>query len=494
MRKYVKRALTLTLASVMTANVAVSAMGGVITAGESRTEAADVGGPGASGQGSGSTGGTGDVQTGQAPSAQPETSAAAQESQPQTSAPAQNGQQQSQTGGPGGTAGISEQPQTGSGQLPYQPVDTAVPAGVIQDGIKLDKVYGQNGQIISLSMKLNNVAGAISYGVYVNNGGYLPWQGDGGSAGGTEESTHIEAIQVAITGEAARLYNVYYRGVSAVAGQHGWACNEELMGTMGRGDYLTNIEVYLVPKENGAPGSYEGRFYSSYSEYLNVSDAGSTCMNPDGTGHTGWVDHDRARYYFVDGHAVTGWQYVDGLKFYFTERGALVMDVDPMIGKQDSYKLKVNKELNCLTVYAKDGDNGYILPVKSMLTSVGDDTPLGTFRTPEKYRWRFMVNGTYTQYATRITAGFLFHSITYETTNENTLITPGYNMLGVTRSLGCVRLNCWNAKWVYDNCSLGTEVEIYNDGAAPGPFFKPYQVWIPADQTYDPTDPKFAGQ
>lgn len=509
MRKYGKKALTLALASVMAVNVAMSAMGGVITAGESRTEAADTGGPGSSG-GSGSAE---TVQPGQAPSAQPETSAQAgtnsgQESQAQggsqaqgqSQAQTQQTQQQTQAGGPGaagpGAGGTSGQggSQAGSGQVPFQPVDTTVPSGVIADSVQVEKVYGKNGQITSVGMKLNNVAGAISYGVYVNNGGYLPWMGDGALAGGTEDSTYIEAIQVAVTGEAAKLYNVYYRGVSAVAGQHGWATNEELMGTIGRGDHLTSIEVYLVPKENGAPGSYEGRFYSNYSEYLNVSDNGSTCRNPDGTGYNGWVDHDRARYYFVDGQAVTGWQYIDGLKFYFTERGALVMDVDPIIGKQGSYQLKVNKELNCLTVYAKDGDNGYIIPVKSMLTSVGDDTPVGTFRTPEKYRWRFMVNGTYTQYATRITQGFLFHSITYETTKEDTLITPGYNMLGVTRSLGCVRLNAWNAKWVYDNCSIGTEVVIYNDASTPGPFFKPYQVWIPADQKYDPTDPKFAGQ
>lgn len=495
MRKYAKKALTLTLASVMAVNVMGSAMGAVITAGESRTEAADEGGPGSAGGSSTET-----VQTGQAPSDQPASSAQPETSQPETTRETQS-QTQSQTDGtrgPGGTGGpgggTTGGTQTGSGQIAYQPEDTTVPPGVIRDGITLDKVYGMSGQIQSVSMKLNQVSGAISYGVYVNNGGYLPWRGDGELAGGTEDSTYIEAIQIAVTGEAAKLYNVYYRGVSANMGQHGWACNEELMGTMGRGDHLTNIEVYLVPKENGAPGSYEGRFYSNFSEYLNVSDNGSTCVNPDGTGYNGWVDHDRARYYFVDGHAVTGWQYIDGLKFYFTERGALVMDVDPLIGKQDSYQIRVNKELNCLTVYAKDGDNGYILPVKSMLTSVGDDTPVGTFRTPEKYRWRFMVNGTYTQYATRITAGFLFHSITYETTNENTLITPGYNLLGVTRSLGCVRLNAWNAKWVYDNCKIGTEVVIYNDGTAPGPFFKPYQVWIPADQTYDPTDPKFMGQ
>ena len=494
MRKHGRKALTMALASVMAANIAMSSMGGVITAGESRTEAADTGGPGAAG-GSGSSAAT--VQPGQAPSAQPETSSqagtdAGQESQAQGQSQAQQqdqSQQQSQPAGPGAAGGGET-----SGQVSFQPVDTAVPSGVIADSVNVEKVYGKNGQITSINMKLNHVDGAISYGVYVNNGGYLPWMGDGEPAGGTEDSTYIEAIQVAITGEAAKLYNVYYRGVSAAAGQHGWATNEELMGTTGRGDHLTNIEVYLVPKENGAPGSYEGRFYSNYSEYLRVSDNGSTCINPDGTGYNGWVDHDRARYYFVDGHAVTGWQYIDGLKFYFTERGALVMDVDPLIGKQSSYQLRVNKELNCLTVYAKDGDNGYILPVKSMLTSVGDDTPVGTFRTPEKYRWRFMVNETYTQYATRITQGFLFHSITYETTKEDTLITSGYNLLGVTRSLGCVRLNAWNAKWVYDNCSLGTEVVIYNDASAPGPFFKPYQVWIPADQKYDPTDPKFAGQ
>ncbi|MFR4579272.1 MAG: hypothetical protein ACLT76_06345 [Clostridium fessum] len=39
----------------------------------------------------------------------------------------------------------------------------------------------------------------------------------------------------------------------------------------------------------------------------------------------------------------------------------------------------------------------------------------------------------YTQYATRITQGFLFHSITYATPNENNLLTVGYNGLGVSR-------------------------------------------------------------
>ena len=168
-----------------------------------------------------------------------------------------------------------------------------------------------------------------------------------------------------------------------------------------------------------------------------------------------------------------------------------MQDVDSIIGKQSSYLLKVNKTLNCLTVYAKDGDNGYIIPVKAMLTSVGDDTPIGTFQTPEKYRWRLMVNDTYTQYATRITQGFLLHSITYGSPNEMDLLTVGYNGLGVTRSLGCVRLTCENSKWIYDNCSLGTSVQIYEDPLVASPFDKPELIPISEQQTWDPSDPKF---
>ncbi len=463
MRKSTKRLTALMLVSVMTAAFAFNAMASsVIVAGDGQQE---TGGPGAGG--SSESGGSTPESVGTAPGTTPET-------------PAET---------PGESTG-TETPQF----TDYPVVSGAAAEHAIPNAVIIGKVHGSNGQLQNISMELNGIAGAISYGVYVNNGGYLPWLGNGYPSGGVEDSTHIEAIQVAITGEAASLYNVYYRGVSAKAGQHGWASAEQLMGTMGRGDYLTDIEVVLVPKEYGMPGTYEGRFYSGYSEYIRVDESGAYLKDADGSGHNGWVDHDQARYYFTNGQAVTGWHYIDGLKYYFNERGALIMDVEPYIGAQASYQLRVNKTLNCMTIYAKDGDNGYIIPVKSMLTSVGDDTPIGTFKTPEKYRWRLMVNDTYTQYATRITAGFLFHSITYEKANENTLITDGYNKLGINRSLGCIRLNCANAKWVYDNCKLGTEVVIFNDAENVGPFFKPYQVWIAADQTFDPTDPKFAGQ
>ena len=47
-----------------------------------------------------------------------------------------------------------------------------------------------------------------------------------------------------------------------------------------------------------------------------------------------------------------------------------------------------------------------------------------------------------------------------------------YNQLGNTRSLGCIRLNCEVAKWIYDNCQLGTQVNI-SSTLTSGPLAKP---------------------
>ncbi len=102
-----------------------------------------------------------------------------------------------------------------------------------------------------------------------------------------------------------------------------------------------------------------------------------------------------------------------------------------------------------------------------------------------------MINGTYAQYATRLTAGqgFLFHSITYESMNNRTLLTIGYNNLGINRSAGCIRLVCGEAYWIYTRCVIGTQVTIYNDISTPGPFDRPTVIPIPANQRWDPTDP-----
>lgn len=160
-----------------------------------------------------------------------------------------------------------------------------------------------------------------------------------------------------------------------------------------------------------------------------------------------------------------------------------------IIGKQSSYVIKVNKQQNCVTVYAKDGSNGYIIPVKAMICSTGYSTPTGTFYTPAKYRWHTLMGPSYGQWCTRIYKSFLFHSVFYNGyNNNNALSVSAYNKLGITASHGCVRLTAGDAKWIYDNCKLSTKVIIYNSSTS-GPLGKPSAYKLPYWHTWDPTDP-----
>ena len=207
---------------------------------------------------------------------------------------------------------------------------------------------------------------------------------------------------------------------------------------------------------------------------------------------TGWLTLNGQRYYLnpsKGGEKEIGWEYVDGYKLYFNSEGQLVQDVEYLIGPQDSYFIKVYKWANYLIVYAKDGDNGYTIPVKAMITSCGNNTPTGNYYTPNKFRWLTMVGGSKAQWCTQISGDYLFHSVPYRIADNSTLYTDiMYNLLGTTQSLGCIRLQAGDAKWIYDNCELGTHVNI-DPNVNQGPFDKPAFEPIPTWHTWDPTDP-----
>ena len=185
-----------------------------------------------------------------------------------------------------------------------------------------------------------------------------------------------------------------------------------------------------------------------------------------------------------------GWYYEGGYKFYY-KNGVKQLDLDGILPKQSNYYIKVNRSACTVTVYAKDGNNGYIIPVKRFACSVGKPntpTPVGTFYTPAKYRWHTLMGPSYGQYCTRITGNILFHSVAGKNMTSYNLNAKDYNMLGQPASHGCVRLCVRDAKWIYDNCSLKTKVTIY-DATSPGPLGKPNTIKIPSWQTWDPTDP-----
>lgn len=157
------------------------------------------------------------------------------------------------------------------------------------------------------------------------------------------------------------------------------------------------------------------------------------------------------------------------------------------------YYIKVNRQANCVTIYIKDEQDEYTVPVKAMVCSVGKrgNTPLGVFKTSTKYNWRYLYGDVYGQYAYRINGPILFHSVPYYEKDKSTLETEEFNKLGQPASKGCVRLTVEDAKWLIDNCPKGTTVEIY-DSEDPGPLGKPEAIKIDTNSPnkgWDPTDP-----
>ena len=140
------------------------------------------------------------------------------------------------------------------------------------------------------------------------------------------------------------------------------------------------------------------------------------------------------------------------------------------------YWIKVNKQANVATVYQLK--NGTYKPIKAFLVSCGGaNTPAGTFYTPAKYRWQTLMGPSYGQYCTRVHGGVLFHSVWYYEKNPSTQSTVQFNKLGQTASHGCIRLSVGDAKWIYDNCALGTKVTVYSS-SNPGPLGKPKGIKV----------------
>lgn len=169
----------------------------------------------------------------------------------------------------------------------------------------------------------------------------------------------------------------------------------------------------------------------------------------------------------------------------------------PMAGNGQPYYIMVNRAMNTVTVYGLDEDGYYTVPVKAMVCSVGRTghaTPTGTFTIGGRWGWVHMFDNSYGQYCTQIRGNILFHSVCYTKRSPSTLITAEYNGLGAPASLGCVRLQTVDAKWIYENCDRGTKVTIYDDAENPGPLGKPDKLveHISDEQAngWDPTDPR----
>lgn len=159
------------------------------------------------------------------------------------------------------------------------------------------------------------------------------------------------------------------------------------------------------------------------------------------------------------------------------------------------FVIKVNRSKNFVCIYGLDKNGRYSVPYKIFRCSVGlyeGSTPLGCFFTSDKYEWRMMVDYSYAQYAIRISGPIMLHSVPYNTARKNDLEVDQYNLLGQPASLGCIRLNVADIKWIYDNCPDHTQVIVYDNNEERAPLKLPKKVKAVSEGEYagwDPTDP-----
>lgn len=159
------------------------------------------------------------------------------------------------------------------------------------------------------------------------------------------------------------------------------------------------------------------------------------------------------------------------------------------------YYLTVNTECNTITVYRRDAQGNYSLPVKAMICSTGGYTPKDTVITLDykgKWPWLLLMGNVWGRYCTQIDGDILFHSVPYLAWSDKSSLKYGeFDKLGTTCSMGCIRLVLEDAIWIYIHKSNIAAVEFYSS-SSPGPLGKPEAPTVSENETcrgWDPSDP-----
>ena len=281
--------------------------------------------------------------------------------------------------------------------------------GEVSNGA-LSGTTGQRLRMEALKIHLGNTTGftgGISYCSHIQRAGWeKEWKADGVMTGTVGKRLRLEAIRIRLTGEMANCFDVYYRTHIQKFGWSGWASNGADCGSSGYGYRMEAIEIRVVPKGSGAPGSTANTFW----KYVNP--------------HAG-----------MDAIA----------QGYSSSTGYLLM-VDRSAHRTGVYKGSRNNWQNQKYWLCSNG-------------KASTPTITGVYRLGIKGLY-FWSGNTKCWYYSQISGDYLFHSVIYDGSSSPVRILDG--TLGAATSHGCVRLALENAKYIYDNVPYGTTVVIYN--------------------------------
>lgn len=246
----------------------------------------------------------------------------------------------------------------------------------------------------------------------------------------------------------------------------------------------------ITPSEATAEELVKSKWSSSDSNIVTVDDGGRIDGLSEGTATiTAQIGNTRHTYNITV--AAQSQSIYDGYSTCYLANTDVLNENLNNIYEKNPYFIKVNRSQNCVTVYTYDKNGEYTVPVRAMICSTGVNkaTVIGDdFYIYYKQEWNPLFNDVYGHYVSGFYGDYLFHSVPYEDASADTLETEEFNKLGDEASLGCVRMETADVKWIYDNCPENTPVTVYDDDN-PGPLGKPEAIKI-TDHTcsWDPTD------
>lgn len=131
---------------------------------------------------------------------------------------------------------------------------------IVSDGM-IAGTTGRSLRVEALRLTLGSgiESGGVQVRAHVANIGWQDWASS--TAGTTGRSLGVEAVQIRLNGDAANLYDVWYRVHSANFGWLGWTKNGDSAGSEGFARSVEALQVKVLPKGSAAPGSVNGSFF-----------------------------------------------------------------------------------------------------------------------------------------------------------------------------------------------------------------------------------------
>ncbi|MDO4796427.1 MAG: hypothetical protein Q4A01_00230 [Coriobacteriales bacterium] len=177
---------------------------------------------------------------------------------------------------------------------------------------------GRGLRIEAFSAKLacGEHPGGVVYNAHVQRIGWQGERADGTYAGTTGRSLRIEAFTMALTGEAADYYDLWYRVHVQKFGWLGWAKNGDQAGTAGMSLRCERIETKILPKGSAAPqaeaGSVSTPFVAAANLSYNTKDVGASWQGERTSGATSGTTNDARSVEMFAAHVVSDAQTPSG--------------------------------------------------------------------------------------------------------------------------------------------------------------------------------------